>query len=66
MHDRDEQVMDSAATTAVLSGLLPSTKYRVHIYALTVLGRGEGTFIEVSTTSKSGNYSQFKKICKCV
>lgn len=55
MHDRDEQISDPDATVAVLSGLLPNTKYRVHIYAMTALGRGEGTFIEVETTMKAGN-----------
>jgi len=54
MHDRDDQVQDPGATFAVLSGLLPDTKYRVHIYAMTFQGRGEGTFIEVETTRKTG------------
>jgi hypothetical protein len=45
------------AVQAVLSGLLPDRKYRVHIYARTRFGRGEGTFIEVSTTRKAGNFT---------
>lgn len=53
MHDRDQQIDDRYATTAILSGLLPDTKYRVHIYARTQYGRGEGTFIEVRTLEKS-------------
>lgn len=59
MHDRKDQIRDADAETGVLSGLLPDTKYRVHIYALTPLGRGEGTFIEVRTTLKSGTFSCF-------
>ena len=54
VHDRDEQVNDPYATSAVLSGLLPDTKYRVHIYAKTQYGRGEGMFIEVITLEKTG------------
>lgn len=54
MHDRDEQIRDPYATTAILSGLLPDTKYRVHIYAVTQYGRGEGMFIEIKTTDKVG------------
>ncbi|XP_045166223.2 neuroglian-like isoform X1 [Mercenaria mercenaria] len=52
-HDREEQINDPMATQAVLSGLLPDRKYRVHIFARTRYGRGEGVFIEVSTTSKA-------------
>lgn len=53
LHDREEQINDPYATTAVLSGLLPDTKYRVHVYARTEYGRGEGSFIEVRTLEKS-------------
>lgn len=37
---------------AVLGGLLPARKYRIHVHARTSRGRGEGVFVEVSTTVK--------------
>lgn len=64
MHDRDEQILDPDSTSAVLSGLLPNTKYRVHIYALTAVGRGEGPFIEVETTMKAGTVNcVYSELC---
>ncbi|XP_053377486.1 neuroglian-like isoform X2 [Mercenaria mercenaria] len=46
------QIDDPNAEFALLGGLLPAKKYRVHVFARTSRGRGEGTFIEVSTTLK--------------
>uniref|UniRef100_A0A2C9KWE9 Neuroglian n=1 Tax=Biomphalaria glabrata TaxID=6526 RepID=A0A2C9KWE9_BIOGL len=49
MQDREPQIDDPHTTTAYLSGLMPSSKYRVYIYARTAKGRGEGYFIELVT-----------------
>lgn len=54
LHDRSEQLNNPYDTAAILSGLLPDRKYRIHIYARTQFGRGEGVFIEASTTRKRG------------
>ena len=53
IQERDPQINDPYATTAMLSGLLTNTKYRIYIWARTVKGRGEGYFIEI-VTSKAG------------
>ncbi|WAR25594.1 NRG-like protein [Mya arenaria] len=53
LHDRSEQINDPNSVSAVLSGLLPNMKYRIHVYARTQFGRGEGSFIEASTTEKA-------------
>lgn len=53
MQDREPQINDPYTTTAYLSGLSPSTKYRVYIYARTAQGRGEAYFIEI-VTAKPG------------
>ena len=50
----DPQIDDPYATTAMLSGLQTSTKYRVHIWARTQKGRGEDYFIEITTTEIGG------------
>ncbi|KAK7102376.1 neuroglian-like isoform X2 [Littorina saxatilis] len=54
MQERDPQVNDPYATTAILSGLLTNTRYRVHIWARTDKGRGESYFIEL-ITSEAGD-----------
>ena len=54
LHDRSEQIDDPNAVSAVLSGLLPETKYRVHVFGRTRYGRGEGSFIEAVTTEEAG------------
>ncbi|XP_059166690.1 neuroglian-like isoform X2 [Physella acuta] len=51
MQERLPSISDPATSNAHLSGLLPSSKYRIHIFARTAKGRGEGYFIEVTTTS---------------
>ena len=54
MQERDPHIDDPYATTAMLSGLETLTKYRVHIWARTAKGRGEGYFIEITTTRAGG------------
>lgn len=61
-HDRDEQINDAYTREIVLSGLLPNTKYRVHIFARTMYGRGEGVFVEATTTDKICKKSLFNFI----
>ncbi|ESP02510.1 hypothetical protein LOTGIDRAFT_138283 [Lottia gigantea] len=51
MQDREPQIQDSLTTMAMLSGLLANSKYRVYIWARTVQGRGDGYFIELTTTA---------------
>ncbi|XP_059160211.1 neuroglian-like isoform X2 [Physella acuta] len=51
LQDRIPPIDDPYATTAMLSGLRPSSKYRIHIWARTSAGRGEGFYIERSTTA---------------
>ncbi|CAL1532139.1 unnamed protein product [Lymnaea stagnalis] len=53
LQERIPQIDDAFATTAMLSGLLPDTKYRIHVWARTTAGRGEGFYIE-RTTARSG------------
>ncbi|XP_055958104.1 neuroglian isoform X1 [Patella vulgata] len=50
MQDREPQIRDSYQTSAMLSGLLSETKYRVYIWARTAQGRGDSYFIELVTT----------------
>ena len=54
MQERDPQIDDPYAMTAMLSGLLVHTKYRLHIWARTAKGRGEVYFIEIDTTRAGG------------
>ncbi|XP_046363410.2 neuroglian-like isoform X3 [Haliotis rufescens] len=54
MQDREPQISNRFQTSEILSGLLPNTKYRVYIWARTSKGRGDGYFIEL-TTSRAGN-----------
>ncbi|KAL5013978.1 hypothetical protein ScPMuIL_008248 [Solemya velum] len=51
MQDRDPQLDDPYESRIILSGLLPSTKYRVHVYGRTLHGRGEDSFLELETTA---------------
>ncbi|XP_064605046.1 neuroglian-like isoform X2 [Liolophura sinensis] len=50
MQDREPQINDLNVVRTTLSGLRPIQKYRVHIWARTIKGRGEDYFIEVTTT----------------
>ncbi|XP_041379387.1 neuroglian-like [Gigantopelta aegis] len=52
MQDREPQINNRYQTSEMLSGLLPNTKYRVYIWARTARGRGEGYFIELTTTKE--------------
>ncbi|KAK7486747.1 hypothetical protein BaRGS_00022031, partial [Batillaria attramentaria] len=54
VQERDPQINDPYTTTTMLSGLLTHTKYRIYIWARTTKGRGEGYFIEL-TTSEAGD-----------
>ena len=54
IQERDPQINDPYATTAMLSGLLTNTKYRIYMWARTVKGRGEGYFIEIVTSEAGG------------
>lgn len=54
MQERDPQIDDPYATTAMLSGLLSTNRYRVYIWARTSKGRGESYFIEIITTEAGG------------
>lgn len=56
MQDRDPQVDDPNVVRTTLSGLRPFQKYRVHLWARTVKGRGEDYFIEVTTTRPGGTF----------
>jgi hypothetical protein len=58
MQERDPQINDPYATTAMLSGLLSDKKYRIYIWARTAKGRGEAYFIELVTTKAGG-----KRLC---
>ncbi|RUS77552.1 hypothetical protein EGW08_014681 [Elysia chlorotica] len=49
LQERVPQIEDPFATTAVIGGLKPSTKYRIFVWARTQAGRGEPYFIERST-----------------
>ncbi|BFZ08082.1 hypothetical protein BsWGS_11121 [Bradybaena similaris] len=51
MQEREPQIDDPYTTNAYLSGLRSSSRYRVHIFARTEAGRGEGFFIELTTTA---------------
>uniref|UniRef100_A0A0B7A4I7 Neuroglian n=1 Tax=Arion vulgaris TaxID=1028688 RepID=A0A0B7A4I7_9EUPU len=51
MQEREPQIEDPYMATAYLSGLRPSSKYRVYVYARTTAGRGEDFFIEIVTTA---------------
>ncbi|CAG5124473.1 unnamed protein product [Candidula unifasciata] len=51
MQDRLPQIDDPYATMAMLSGLLPNTKYRITIWARTAVGRGEPFYIERTTVA---------------
>ncbi|XP_055880517.1 neuroglian-like isoform X3 [Biomphalaria glabrata] len=51
LQERQPQIDDPFATTAMLPGLLPNTKYRIHIWPRTSAGRGEGFYIERTTTA---------------
>ncbi|GFO17116.1 neural cell adhesion molecule l1 [Plakobranchus ocellatus] len=53
LQERIPQIDDPYATTAVLGGLEPSTKYRIFVWARTAAGRSEPYFIE-RTTAKPG------------
>ncbi|CAL1541881.1 unnamed protein product [Lymnaea stagnalis] len=50
MQEREPQIDDPFTTNAYLSGLMPSSKYRIYIFARTAKGRGEEFFIEIVTT----------------
>lgn len=54
MQEMDPQVTDPRVTKAVLNGLTAKTKYRVHMWARTAGGRGEATFIEITTAPTAG------------
>ncbi|GFR81010.1 neural cell adhesion molecule L1-like protein [Elysia marginata] len=49
LQERIPQIDDPYATTAVLGGLKPSTKYRIFVWARTKAGRSEPYFIERKT-----------------
>ncbi|KAH9519485.1 hypothetical protein Btru_002827 [Bulinus truncatus] len=51
LQERQPQIDDPFATTVMLSGLQPNRKYRIYIWARTAAGRGEGYYIERSTTT---------------
>ncbi|PVD25037.1 hypothetical protein C0Q70_15534 [Pomacea canaliculata] len=51
MQERDPQIGDPYTSTAIVSGLLSTKKYRIHIWARTTKGRGESYFIEIFTTA---------------
>lgn len=53
LQERIPQIDDPYATTAVLGGLEPNTKYRIFVWARTEAGRSEPYFIE-RTTEKPG------------
>lgn len=66
MQEREPQINDPYTTTAILSGLLSSTRYRIHIWARTTKGRGEGFFIELNTTQAGGEAGCFSSSSVCL
>ncbi|KAJ8301648.1 hypothetical protein KUTeg_020635 [Tegillarca granosa] len=60
MQDKDPQINTPYINSTVLNGLVQSQKYRIHIWARTRMGRGEGYFIEV-TTEKAGRASDWQQ-----
>ncbi|XP_012258678.2 neuroglian isoform X2 [Athalia rosae] len=49
--EREPHIRDPTATRVKLAGLIPNTKYRIHIRAMTKAGEGEEYFIERMTRS---------------
>lgn len=58
MKEREPQINDPYTTTAMLSGLLSNHRYRIHIWARTIQGRGEDFFIELTTTQTGGEMKE--------
>lgn len=54
MQDMDPQIIDPRLNKTVLNGLTANKKYRIHMWGKTENGRGEVSFIEVTTAKASG------------
>lgn len=53
MQEMDPQIIDPRITKCVLNGLTSNQKYRVYMWARTENGRGESSFIEITTAKSS-------------
>lgn len=51
IREREPHINDPKQTRAKLAGLLPNSKYRIHIRALTRAGEGDDYYIETRTRS---------------
>ena len=59
MQDMDPQITDPRLNKTVLNGLTANKKYRIHMWGKTENGRGEVSFIEVTTAKTSGMSKAF-------
>ena len=59
MQDMDPQITDPRLNKTVLNGLTANKKYRIHMWGKTENGRGEVSFIEVTTAKSSGMSKAF-------
>jgi hypothetical protein len=55
----DPQITDPRLNKTVLNGLTANKKYRIHMWGKTENGRGEVSFIEVTTAKSSGMSKAF-------
>ncbi|XP_071153373.1 uncharacterized protein [Mytilus edulis] len=49
MQEMDPQIVDPRRNTTVLNGQTANQKYRIHVWGRTENGRGEASFIELTT-----------------
>ena len=54
MQEMDPQITDPRRNSTVLNGLTANQRYRVHMWGRTENGRGEVSFIEITTAKTSG------------
>ena len=57
MQEMDPQIVDPRRNTTVLNGLTANQKYRIHMWGRTENGRGEASFVEL-TTAKTSSMSK--------
>ncbi|VDI06743.1 neuronal cell adhesion molecule, partial [Mytilus galloprovincialis] len=53
MQEMDPQIVDPRRNTTVLNGLTANQKYRIHMWGRTENGRGEASFVELTTAKTS-------------
>lgn len=59
MQEMDPQITDPRLNKTVLNGLTANKRYRIHMWGKTENGRGEVSFIEVTTAKTSGMSKAF-------